>query len=171
MIPPLPDILEGDLDIVFVGINPGTYSAEMGHYYAQPANRFWSMLHQSCLLPRFLDPLDDWKLPRFRLGLTDLVKRVTSGSSELKLEELKNGGLLLQQKIKFYRPRIVCFNGLLVYRTLFHKNGGPGLKGEKMGSAQIYVIPSTSPRNAQYTNKMLLDWFRNLNQVTNKVTS
>ena len=29
----LPDYLAPDLDIVFVGINPGAYSAEVGHYF------------------------------------------------------------------------------------------------------------------------------------------
>lgn len=167
----LPDILEGDLDIVFVGINPGHYSARVGHYYAQPANRFWPLLYRSNLLPRPLNSLDDWKLPRFRMGLTDLVKRTTSGANELRREELKKGGVFLQRKLKFYRPRMVCFNGLLVYRILFNKDGGPGLQEEKFGSTQVYVIPSTSPRNAQYTNQVLLGWFAKLNLLKNEMLS
>ena len=35
----LPDYLAPGLDIVFVGINPGRYSAEVGHYFATSRNR------------------------------------------------------------------------------------------------------------------------------------
>jgi len=164
----LPDILEGDLDIVFIGSNPGDYSAKMGHYYASATNRFWPMLFQSGLLPRLLHPEDDWKLPRFRMGLTDLVKRATPGVGDLDAEELKKGGTFLQKKIRFYQPRIVCLNGLLVYRSLFMKNDGPGLKKELFGSAKVFVIPSTSPRNARFTNEILLSWFSQLFQFKNQ---
>jgi len=161
----LPDILEGDLDIVFVGTNPGLYSAEQGHYYARTANRFWPMLYQSGLLPCALRPEDDWKLLRFRMGLTDLVSRATPGTQELSPAEMKAGGPLLEQKLRFYRPRMVCLNGLLVYRSLFKRQGGPGLKPERLASAKVFVVPSTSPRNASYRDAVLLDWFQKLSTL------
>lgn len=151
----LPDILEGDLDIVFVGINPGLYSAKMGHYYAQPANRFWSILFQSGLIPAPLTPEDDWKLPRFRLGLSDVVKRVTASANDLSTAELKEGGEILRRKIGFYQPRVVCFNGLTAYRAVFPGEEGMGLKSHKINQSHVFALPSTSPRNAQYTKDKL----------------
>jgi len=45
----LPDLLRDGLDIVFVGINPGLYSAQRGHYFARRTNRFWPALSRSVL--------------------------------------------------------------------------------------------------------------------------
>ena len=36
----LPDHLREGLEILFVGLNPSEYSAEVGHYFANPRNRF-----------------------------------------------------------------------------------------------------------------------------------
>ena len=48
----LPDLLAPGLDLVFVGINPGERSAELGHYYANPGNGFWPALSASPLVAR-----------------------------------------------------------------------------------------------------------------------
>ena len=165
----LPDILEGGLDIVFVGINPGLRSAKAGHYYNNPSNRFWPLLYRSGLLPRRLNPEDDWKLPRFRVGLTDIVKRVSSGSDKLTSDEFKHGAEILTQKIGFYRPSIVCVNGLIVYRALFKGKGGPGAKTELLAGSRLFVLPSTSARNALYSSDRLLAYFLELVQFRKKV--
>lgn len=164
LLSPLPDILEGELDIVFVGINTGTYSAKRGNYYARPQNLFWPMLHESGLTPFLLRPEDDWKLVRFRIGLTDAVKRVTDGSADLSPAELEEGGAIVRKKILFYRPRIVCFNGLTSYRALFAGEGGPGPKPETIGSTRVFAVPSTSRRNASYSREKVLFWFKALHR-------
>ena len=161
---PLPDILEADLDIVFVGINTGTTSAKIGHYYARPQNLFWAMLHQSGLLPFPIKPEDDWKLIRFKMGLTDAVKRVTDGSGDLSSAELAEGGAIVRRKILFYQPRIVCFNGLTSYRALFGAEGGPGPKPDRIGVTRVFVVPSTSRRNAFYSREKVLFWFNELSR-------
>lgn len=165
----LPDILEGGLDIVFVGINPGLRSSKAGHYYANPSNRFWPLLYKSGLLPRPLKPGDDWKLPRFRLGLTDMVKRVSAGSADLSSDEFTNGAGILTQKIRFYRPGIICFNGLVAYRTFFPDGNGAGQKVDLVAGSRLFVIPSTSPRNASYSDDRLLDYFLELARFRAKV--
>ena len=171
MISSLPDILEDDLDILFVGINPGTYSAKVGHYYAHPANRFWPMLYRSGIVPTPLAPKDDWKLPRFRIGVTDLVKRTTSGSHDLSSSELKKGGEILQKKISYYRPKVVCLNGLLVYQNIFGDKEGPGLTHQKIHTSQVFSIPSTSPRNVFYSTQKLLPFFIQLNELRKTLRS
>ncbi len=164
----LPDILEDDLDIVFVGINPGVYSAEKRHYYAHPTNLFWTMLYQSGLIPTLLKPEDDWKLTRFRMGLTDTVKRVTKSANDLSATDRRVGGEVLRRKIKFYSPRTVCFNGLSAYGALFGRCDGPGPKEALIGTSHLFVIPSTSRRNAYYGKNDILHWFTQLHLFRQK---
>lgn len=164
----LPDILEDDLDIVFVGINPGTYSAAQKHYYAHPTNLFWPMLYQSGLLPAPLRPEEDWKLPRFRMGLTDSVKRVTESASKLRAADRREGGEILRKKIRYYSPRMVCFNGLAAYGALFGSCDGPGPKTPQIASSRLFVIPSTSRRNARYQKGEILHWFTQLHLFRQK---
>jgi len=165
----LPDILEGGLDIIFVGINPGLQSAKAGHYYANQSNRFWPLLYKSGLVPRRLKPEEDWKLPRFRFGLTDIVKRVSSGSDKLASDEFKYGLDILIQKIGFYRPSIVCFNGLIAYHALAGSKDGPGAKVALLAGSRLFVLPSTSARNAVYSSDRLLSYFLELVQFRIKV--
>src|ERR687887_569043 len=79
----LPDYLREGLEIVFIGLNPGLYSAQVGHYFAHKQNRFWPALSASGLVPDILGPQDDARLPDWGLGLTDIVKRPTHGIHEL----------------------------------------------------------------------------------------
>ena len=48
----LPDHLREGLDLLFVGLNPSQYSAEVGHYFANPRNRFWPAFNRSGLVGR-----------------------------------------------------------------------------------------------------------------------
>ena len=77
----LPDYLQPGLDIVFIGINPGLYSLRRGHYFARSTSRFWPAFSKSKLSQRMrnelkvekLLPEHDSSLPRFGIGLTDVV--------------------------------------------------------------------------------------------------
>jgi mismatch-specific thymine-DNA glycosylase len=40
----VPDIIAPGLSVLFCGINPGLYSAAVGHRFARPGNRFWPTL-------------------------------------------------------------------------------------------------------------------------------
>ena len=40
----LPDLLGDNMKVLFVGINPGLYTAFTSFPYARPGNRFWSSL-------------------------------------------------------------------------------------------------------------------------------
>ena len=78
----LPDYLAQRLVLVFVGINPGLYSVERGHYFARPTSRFWRAFSRSTLSTRIrarlgrdvLGPEDDARLLAFGIGFTDVVK-------------------------------------------------------------------------------------------------
>ena len=77
----IPDVLAPDLRVVFVGINPGLYSAAVGHHFARPGNRFWRALHGSGFTDRLLDAAEDGELPRYGLGVTNLVRRATASAA------------------------------------------------------------------------------------------
>jgi TDG/mug DNA glycosylase family protein len=147
----LPDYLREGLDIVFVGLNPGLYSARVGHYFAMPQNRFWSALSASGLVPHPVGPEDDARLLEWGIGLTDVVKRPTSGIHELSRGEFRQGAKVLQEKLLRYKPRVVCFVGLTGYRVCCGEKSALGSQAGHLGESQVFVVPSTSPRNAHYS--------------------
>ncbi len=157
----LPDYLAPNLDIVFVGINPGEYSDRVGHYFARRSNLFWDALNASGLVPEPLRPEHDYRLPGFGLGLTDIVKRPTANASLVSAAEFVRGGRMLRAKLQRFAPRLVCFVGLVGYRQAFDRKAGLGVQDERWGQAHLYIVPSTSPRNARYRPE-LTEWFRQL---------
>jgi double-stranded uracil-DNA glycosylase len=85
------DVLGPDLDVVFVGINPGLWSGAVGHHFARPGNRFWKALHRSGFTDRLMSPIEDASLLEWNLGLTNLVARTTATADELSADELRRG--------------------------------------------------------------------------------
>ena len=161
----LPDYLAPNLDIVFVGLNPGAFSARRGHYYARPGNLFWPALYQAGLVPAPLTCEEDARLPEFGLGLTDLVKRSSDRADQVSRAEWRAGGISLARKLKRYRPRIVCFNGLHGYRLAFDPQARPGLQPAPIASALAFIVPSTSGLNAGYSRAERIGWFRRLREL------
>ncbi|KAG0371511.1 hypothetical protein BGX24_001568 [Mortierella sp. AD032] len=97
------DIIDYDLDVLFVGINPGVKTSERGHHYAGPNNHFWPCLSDS-------GPDDDKSLPALtNMGLTNLIDRPSRMGNELSDAECRAAAPVLTAKIKKYRPRFVCF--------------------------------------------------------------
>jgi double-stranded uracil-DNA glycosylase len=115
-LPALPDYLQPGLSILFIGFNPGERSAQLGHYYAYPGNRFWWLLWQSGLTDRLLAPTEDATLPdRYGYGLTDLVDRPSKSSGDLAGWEMRSGREQLLEKLRRFAPRVACYNGKGVY--------------------------------------------------------
>ncbi|KAF9921098.1 hypothetical protein FBU30_008906 [Linnemannia zychae] len=108
----VPDIIDYDLDVLFVGINPGVRTSERGHHYSGLNNHFWPCLSESGLLPPGvrLGPEDDQSLPALtNMGLTNLIDRPSRMGNELSDAECRAAAPNLTAKIKKYRPRFVCF--------------------------------------------------------------
>lgn len=165
----LPDYLRPGLDIVFVGLNPGLYSAQIGRYFAHRQNRFWPALAASGLVPEMVGPEDDARLPDWGIGLTDVVKRPTSGIHELSPAEFRRGAKALEEKIVYYQPRIVCFVGFTGYQYCCGKSGGSGRQDARFGGAHVFVIPSTSPRNAHYSLETIIAALRDLREYRDRL--
>jgi len=158
----LPDYLKPGLKVVFVGFNPGERSARIGHYYAGRGNQFWNFLYESGLTTRRLAPEDDSQVLDFGIGLTDVVKRWSRSSSELRGYDYRDGSAVLAKKLEWARPRAIAFNGKGIYERLAGTKVALGLTGERIAAARVFVLPSTSGRNGSLTRIEKLAYFTRL---------
>ena len=169
----LPDLLCDGLGLVFVGINPSLYSVAQGHYFARKTNRFWPCLSRSVLsagVRRALGvaallPVHDRLLPPHGIGFTDVVKRATANAAALGRAEFIAGATSLVTRLERYRPRVVCFQGMMGYRPVAAVLGlaardlvlGP--QSARLGPTQVFVVPSPSPANAHFTPAQQTGWY------------
>ena len=176
MMKTLPDYLSHGLDIVFVGLNPGLRSVEVGHYFASTQNRFWPAINTSGLLWEPLDAESDARILEQRMGFTDVVKRPSSGASNLRAGDFRRWAPVLREKLERFQPRIVCFNGATAYRNYLRYGCGIterpelGLQHHKIGASQVFMVPNPSPANAVYSLDNLVDWYRRLKELRDEVT-
>lgn len=145
------DILDYDLRVLFVGINPGLTSTARGHHYAGPTNHFWPCLSASGLVDRKVTFKEDVELPaRYRLGFTNLTARTTRKASELSLAEQREGIPILNSKFETFRPRVACFVGKGIYEIYSKQKCKLGMQKQTIrwpsggGETVIFVMPSTS---------------------------
>jgi TDG/mug DNA glycosylase family protein len=140
------------LRVLFVGINPSLRSAETGHHFARPGNRFWPALHASGFTPRRLTPAEDGRLPEFGLGITNFVERATRAASELTDDELRTGARVLERLVGAWSPRLVVVVGIGAYRTAFaHRRAGLGRQPQAIAGRPVWVLPNPSGLNAHHT--------------------
>src|SRR5436853_867660 len=104
----LPDVIAPNLRVLFCGINPGLYTAAVGHHFARPGNRFWPALYISGFTDRLLSPFEERELLKLGLGISNVVPHATASASELTKEDFIAGGRALAAKVKRYQPRIVA---------------------------------------------------------------
>lgn len=160
----LPDYLAPGLSILFVGINPGLRSAEVGHHFAGPSNRFWKLLFDAKLIPFPMTYQDDWQLPEFGYGLTNLIARPTAGVQDLEKRDFLEEHQALVTKITIYQPRLVALLGVSMARLLLPSKEATtavqrlienpiqvGLQSLVLGGAPVCVLPNPSGRNAHYS--------------------
>jgi double-stranded uracil-DNA glycosylase len=175
--PTLPDYLGSGLELVFVGINPGLYSARQGHYFARSTNRFWPAFTASKLSVRVrgglsvdvLRPEHDAALPGFGIGFTDVVKRASGNAAELDPSDFERWAPRLLQKLRRSAPRVACFHGLTAYRPFLALALGVdrralalGPQPEIVGATRLFVVPNPSPANAHFTLADQTTWYDRL---------
>jgi len=161
----LPDIIAPDLLLLFVGINPGLRSAEIGHHFGGRTNPFWRLLAASGLTPTLIAPEDDRLLLDHRLGLTNLCARPSRAASELTRDELAAGARALTRKVARYRPSAVALVGITLYRQVFVHGATPGAgaKPERIADRPVFVVPNPSGLNASFPGfAPKLVWFEAL---------
>jgi len=173
----LPDHLRPGLDLVFVGINPGLYSVQRGHYFARSTSRFWPAFSTSKLSERVRRALGtttlraehDAELPCFGIGFTDVVKRPSANAADLNASDFEKWVPHLLDKLQRYQPHVACFHGLTAYRPFVKfalKSADPvpmlGRQRAAIGATRLYVVPNPSPANAHFTLADQTVWYDRL---------
>jgi len=154
----VPDLLGDDVRLLFVGINPGLWTAATQTHFAHPANRFYPALLQAGIITRAVDPsagMSDEDRDHLRsrgIGITNLVRRATARASELTGDELREGGSRLESLVAEVRPRVVAVAGITAYRSAFAlRRAVPGRQPADLSGAQLWVVPNPSGLNAHET--------------------
>ena len=168
ILPPLRDRIRPPVRVLLVGINPGVRSSQVGHHFAGPSNRFWKLLYESGLVSEPIGSEEDDRLPEFGLGITNLIARPTPGIDALRPGEYVAGERVLRRKVRRWRPPIVAFVGVMLFRSVFARPASRpvvlGAQPERFEEAEVFVLPNPSGRNANFTYAQMLAAFRSLRE-------
>jgi TDG/mug DNA glycosylase family protein len=157
----VPDLLpapEQPLRLLFVGINPGLWTAATQTHFAHPGNRFYPALLRAGILTSAVDqaagmtPGDRDELRRRGIGITNLVARASARADELAPEELREGGERLRTLVSERGPAVVAVAGVTAYRTAFgERRARVGEQPGRWGASRVFVVPNPSGLNAHET--------------------
>lgn len=159
----VPDLIANDLIVLFVGINPGLYTAAIGRHFGRPGNRFWPAMYAGGFTPRLYTPFESSLLLDLNLGITNVVGRATARADELTDSEIRAGAKRLEAKVRRWRPTVVAFLGIGPYRIISGiKQAGVGLQEVRFGGSHTWVLPNPSGLNAHYQPAALAQLFKEL---------
>lgn len=162
------DVIGHDLRVLFCGINPGLYTAAVGHHFARPGNRFWPALYAAGFTDRLLSPFEERELLKSGYGITNVVPRTTNSADLLTKEEILKGGERLRAKVLRYQPKILAVLGVGAYRIAFNQpKAVVGPQEERIGKTLLWVLPNPSGLNANYQPRELARLFRALKESGN----
>lgn len=163
---PVDDLLGPDVRLLFVGINPGLWTAAVNAHFARPGNRFWPALHRAGITARTIDasgglsPSDAHELETAGVGITNLVDVATARADELSAAQLRVGGERLRALVRQRQPRVVAMLGITAYRQAFRApRTALGRQVEPMEGAELWVLPNPSGLNAHETLDSLARWY------------
>ena len=154
----VPDLLGADVRLLFVGINPGLWTAAVQAHFARRGNRFYPALFRAGLIDHDIDasagyfPSDRAHLLARGIGITNLVRRASARADELQSGELVEGAARLRSLVHQVRPRVVAVLGVTAYRLAFaDKAVVVGRQPVDLAGAQCWVLPNPSGLNAHET--------------------
>lgn len=154
----VPDLYGDDLRLLFVGINPGLWTAAVQTHFAHPSNRFYPALFAAGIITDPIDPVvgmtpaDRTHFTSRGLGLTNLVRRATARADELTAAELREGGTRLHAFVTEHQPLVVAIAGITAYRSAFKVPAAkPGRQPGVFAGAALWVVPNPSGLNAHET--------------------
>ncbi len=161
----VPDLVGPKLRVLFCGINPGLYTAALGHHFGRPGNRFWPALHGAGFTPRQFKPWEEAALLPLGIGITNLVARTTATAAEVSPTEFAAGGERLTRLVADHAPRVIAFLGIGAYRLAFQRPKATlGLQPERIGETALWVLPSPSGLNANHQLADLIELLRTLRE-------
>jgi len=154
----VPALVWPGLKLLFVGINPGLWTAATQTHFAHPGNRFYPALRLAGIVDRDLDrsrPMTDQDrayLMERGIGITNLVNRATARADELSPAELRTGRTRLEEFVALHRPLVVALAGVTAYRVAFaDPKASSGEQAERLSGAWVWVVPNPSGLNAHET--------------------
>jgi len=163
----VPDLIGPNLRLLFVGINPGLWTAATQTHFAHPGNRFYPALLRAGIIERDIDRSDGMSdddrahLIERGIGITNVVHRTTARASELTVAELRAGGFDLRAFVAEHRPPVVAIAGITAYRSAFRlPKATMGEQPEGLEGARLWVVPNPSGLNAHETLESLADAYR-----------
>ncbi len=168
----VPDLVGPGLRLLFVGINPGLWTAATLTHFAHPGNRFYPALLGAGIIDRPIDRgvgmTDDDRraLVDRGIGITNLVARATPRASELTPAELRAGGIRLRSFVAEHRPVVVAVAGVTAYRGAFgDRTARLGRQDHRLGvpgeyEAELWIVPNPSGLNAHETTATLAVAYR-----------
>ncbi len=152
------DIAGDGMKLLFVGINPGLWTAATQTHFAHPGNRFYPALFEAGIIEQPIDraagftPDDRTYLVRRGIGITNLVNRATARADELSTDELRRGAVALTGKVADWSPKVVAIVGITAYRTAFSRSkAASGRQPEALAGAGLWVLGNPSGLNAHET--------------------
>ena len=158
------DLVGPGLKLLFVGINPGLWTAAVQTHFAHPTNRFYPALAAAGITDYEVDraagmtDADRAHLVERGIGITNLVRRASARASELSAEELREGGEQLLRFVAEHHPKVVAIAGISAYRDAFGERAAVlGRQPETLESAiqwsdaALWVVPNPSGLNAHET--------------------
>ena len=174
----VPDLVGAGCRLLFVGINPGLWTAMTGIHFAHPSNRFYPALQRAGIIAEPVDvdpPAPSIQLGAIRpealdagrrsmiergVGITNLVERATARASELGADELRRGGEHLERTVARIGPLVVAVAGVTAYRTAFRRpRASLGRQDAEMAGSEVWVVPNPSGLNAHETVDTLAEQY------------
>jgi TDG/mug DNA glycosylase family protein len=167
----VPDLLGPNVRLLFVGINPGLWTAATQTHFAHPGNRFYPALRLAGIIDRDIDrdierdvgmdEADRAHLIERGIGISNLAHRATAKASELSNDELHDGGVALRALVRTIEPAVVAVAGITAYRTAFGRpKATAGPQPEDFEGAELWVVPNPSGLNAHETIESLATAYR-----------
>jgi TDG/mug DNA glycosylase family protein len=163
----VPDLVGPGVRLLFVGINPGLWTAATQTHFAHPGNRFYPALRRAGVIERDIDrgtgmtDADRADLVARGIGITNLVARATPRAAELTAAELRDGGARLQAFVAEHRPAVVAVAGVTAYRQAFGvPRAALGRQPTDLAGAELWIVPNPSGLNAHETIDSLAAAYR-----------
>jgi len=158
----VPDLVGPGVRLLFVGINPGLWTAATQTHFAHPGNRFYPALFEAGIIERPINRgvgmTDDDRAYMIRrgIGITNVVHRATAKASSLTNDELRAGGEQLRAVVRTHGPAVVAVAGITAYRVaLSQPKATMGEQAERFEGSRLFVVPNPSGLNAHETTSTL----------------
>lgn len=161
------DLIGDRTRLLFVGINPGLWTAAVNAHFARPGNRFWPALHRAGIVASPVDARAGMSAADRRMvldagiGITNLVPTASARAAELTEHDLRDGGARLVARVERLGPKVVAVLGITAYRLAFGRRAAvAGRQDDDIAGAELWVLPNPSGLNAHDTITSLAAAYR-----------